>query len=317
VHLKQYFCASKKSTDVNIKQLRELAAKYPLLRIMLYPAIIARRPFVKARDAWKAEVIENLGQLLVTDPVMKVDEFGGVFSIDARSDLFARVIINKEYEPRFISYVLNNLDKKRDVIDVGANVGFYTVLFAKHLEQGRVVAVEPTRNALRNLHKNIELNKVGSKVEVFQGVVSDRSGELEIKTILGKEEYSSLGVMDHPSIAKVEHHIEKVASTTLDELVAQRNLNPGFIKIDVEGAENLVFKGAIKVLKEKRPVIMSEISDFLLRSNGSSAQEVFKLIESCDYVIQDIGNPGGHLMKHEFEHILCIPKERANGRKQV
>lgn len=298
---------------MNTNRIKELANRYPILRAILLPAILLRRPFIKMKVAWKTEVVNNFSELLVEDPVIRVDEFGGVFAIDSRSDLFARVVINKEYEPKFIKYCLKHIDPERDIIDVGANVGFYSVLFAKQLKTGRVVAVEPTQNALKRLRRNIEMNGVNSRVDIFEGVVSDNIGQLEINTIAGKEEYSSIGVLQQSPVTGLKHVTEKVKSTTLDELVKSKSLNPAFIKIDVEGAENLVFKGARNVLMEKRPIILSEISDTLLRANGSSSEEVVKLLKECKYDVFDVGNPSGQVKvsRSEFEHILCTPSELA------
>jgi FkbM family methyltransferase len=294
---------------MKFNRLKELARKYPLAYAALYPALIARQPFMKLKWKWQEKVISNLSRLIVEDPIVRIDEFNGIFAMDSRSDLFSRVLINMEYEPRLVEVCMQCLDKSRDVIDVGANVGFYTVMFAKALHQGRVISVEPATNALKNLRKNITLNDVSKKVEIFEGVASDTIGELEITTVKGKEEYSSIGVMQHSLVSHLDQVTEIVASITLDELVKQKSINPGFIKVDVEGAENLVFKGAHHTLKEKRPIILSELTDSFLKARGSSAANVLALIRNYDYDIIDVGNTADQVRKNEFQHILCAPKE--------
>ena len=267
-----------KGLIVQIDRIKRLARKYFIIRALFSPIIAVKRFLFTKRDSYKMEVIHTLREMLTMDPVLRVDEFSGVFAVDIRSDLFGRLILQKTYEPQLVKLCQKYIDPHRDVIDVGANVGFYSVLFAQTIADRRVLSIEPTRNAWQRLCRNIQMNNVENKVEVFHGVASNTNGCCEIKTIRGKEEYSCLGVMVHPSVAKEHWDLEEVQGATLDDLVKQYSLDPGFIKIDVEGAEHLVFGGAHYLLNEKRPIILSELSDFLLRKNGSSAVEVIDMI---------------------------------------
>ncbi len=279
------------------------------MRAALLPAITARRFWLGRRSARYAEVVANLRDLLVEDPVIRLDEFDGVFSLDRHSDLFSRVVTRRTYEPELVAVCARHLDRDRDVIDVGANIGFYSVLFACNLAHGRrVIAVEPTRNALRRLRRNLELNGVTDRVTVVEGVISSQSGKVEIKTIRGREEYSSIGRLEHPSVAGEEWVTEPVTATTLDALVATTGLDPGFLKVDVEGVEHLVFDGARDVLSRYRPVILSELSDPLLRANGSSARQVIEQIARCGYEVLDPVDPAVPAGTREYGDILCLPR---------
>jgi len=270
-----------------------------------------RRGLFKVRQSYYEEVYQNLCDLLIEDPVISIDEFRGSFAVDCRSDLFKRLLLTKQYEPELIKYCLKFLDKKRDAIDVGANVGFYTVLFAKKLNGKKVLSIEPTVNALQHLYRNIKLNNIESNVIVFEGAASNRNRIAEIRTIDGKEEYSTLGEWKHPSISKERYTLQKVKLKTVDELVAQYSLDPGFMKVDVEGMEHFVFEGSKRILENNRPVILSELSDYLLKENGSSSKEIINLIKSYEYDVYGL-NPqitSNLLLVDDFNNILCIPKE--------
>src|SRR3546814_14950690 len=101
------------------------------------------------------------------------------------------------------------------------------------------------------------------------------------------EEYSSIGAL-HPA-ARAENGVQEhtVASDRLDDLVIRHDLKPGLIKVDVEGAEGLVFRGAMETLNKFRPVILSELSDPLLRELGTSALEVVRMLENAGYRVVD------------------------------
>jgi len=270
---------------------------------------VIRRFFLQKKFNYQGKIYEHLCELLVEDPVINVDEFQGIFTVDSRSNLFKRLLIHRKYEPSLVKLALKYLDKDHDVIDIGANIGFYTILFAKNLNRAKVLAIEPTLNSLQRLWKNIQLNNVTDKVLVFEGAVSDYIGTGEIKTINGKEEYSTLGHWKHPSIKNENFTTYKIEVSTIDNLVNRYSLEPGFMKIDVEGLEHLVLRGSKTTLENKRPVILSELSDYLLKPNGSSSVEVINFIKSFNYTVIDAETPGIEPEIKEFTNILCIPKE--------
>lgn len=299
---------------MNLEKIKTLANKHALLKRLLYPAIAVRRFFLKVRQSYQEEVYQRLCDLLIEDPVISIGEFRGSFAVDYRSDLFKRLLLTKQYEPELVKYCFKFIDKKRDVIDVGANIGFYTVLFAKKLNGKKVLSIEPTVNALQRLYRNIKLNNIEKNVIVFEGAASNHVGITEIKTIDGREEYSTLGEWKHPSISEEKYIFQRTKVKTIDEIVNQYSLDPGFMKVDVEGMEHFVFEGSKKILENNRPVILSELSNYLLKKNGSSAKGIINFIKSYEYDVYDLNAPNAPitsnlLLIEDFTNILCIPKE--------
>ena len=296
-------------SQIMFKQIRILTYKHPFLRKLLYPAIIMRRCLINRRRRNIEILCENISDILAEDPIVYVDEFQGFFEIGVHSDLFKRIIAYKRYDPKIAQYCLKYLNKDRDAIDIGANIGFYTILFAKNLNRRRVLSIEPTTNALQKLYKNIVLNRVEKNVIVYEGVASSYIGKAEIKIVEGKEEYSSIGEMKHPSIFGSAYISKNVNCTTVDDLTKQYSLDPGFLKIDVEGAEHLVLGGCKELLEFHRPIIISEISERLLKQNGSSSKDLINFILQCDYNIVDPIDPKIPPGFKDSGDLLCIPKE--------
>jgi FkbM family methyltransferase len=290
-------------------KLRYLTSKYQFLRALFLPFINIRHLILINKRSKLSLIVRNIRGLMVNDPVFAVTEFKGEFFLNRNSDLFARLITEKNYEPELAALCQIYIDKKRDVIDVGANIGFFTVLFAKTITTGKVFSIEPTRNALNYLYRNLEINGVMDKVEVFEGVVSNKNGIVQIKTVFGKEEYSSLGVMKHPSLKNEVYDVHDVMSITIDDLVKTRSIDPGFIKIDVEGVEYAVLDGMRTILRNSRPIIVLELSDFLLKQNGSSAKATIDLLEEYEY---DVYDPLDSDIKPGWKRsgdIICFPRE--------
>jgi FkbM family methyltransferase len=293
---------------MNLAELEIKLKQQPLIKGLLYPVKAVKQLLREPRRKVQREFFHNLGNLLAEDPVINVSEFQGQFVVDCRSELFKRLVTKNKYEPELANYCLKYLDRHRDAIDVGANIGFFTVLMAKNLDSGKVLAIEPTPNALARLERNIELNSVGDRTIVFAGVASNVVGEIEIKIVEGNEEFATLGAMNHPSVSDRQYIIQKVKAITIDELVKQHLLNPGFLKVDVEGLEPLIFDGARDVLDKHRPIIISELSSYLLKQNGFSSSDVIDLIKKYNYDIVDPINPDIPPGDRDFGDILCLPK---------
>ncbi|HEY5219095.1 MAG TPA: FkbM family methyltransferase [Gemmatimonadaceae bacterium] len=125
-------------------------------------------------------------------------------------------------------------------LDVGANVGAYTVLFGLWVgDAGRVFAFEPAPAAYDGLQRHVALNKLRGRVQTLRVAASDTVGEAEFVSE-GSAGTNHLGWNSTTSSPAVI----RVATTTIDEICAAQQLRPRLIKIDVEGAELAVLRGA-------------------------------------------------------------------------
>ncbi len=269
--------------------LKQILKRNKISFLLLYPITWIRRRIATNKENSNIQFLKELSDIVVGGSVIvNVPDFRGTFEIDVRSDILEFILIFHDYERDIVRLIEKYIDPEKDVIDVGANIGLHSVLFSQLINPGRkVLAIEPTPNALKYLQTNIKRNKCDEKLIVFKGIAADSERQYELKTIEGKEEYSSLGNMNHPNINGIEKKSIKVEGNTIDNLVDTYQLNPGFIKIDTEGAEFKVLSGAREILKENRPVILSELSENLLHEQGSSCEEVYKLLKEFNYRIFD------------------------------
>jgi FkbM family methyltransferase len=129
-------------------------------------------------------------------------------------------------------------------LDVGANVGAYAVLFGLWVgDAGLVLAFEPSADALAGLRRHIRLNGLQRRVEPIAAAVSDTVGDAA---------FVSEGAQgtNHLVIDSANHQgtLISVPTTTIDAVCAERQLRPRLIKIDVEGAELSVLRGARRTI---------------------------------------------------------------------
>jgi FkbM family methyltransferase len=129
------------------------------------------------------------------------------------------------------------------VLDVGANVGAYTLLFAQWVgPAGRVTAFEPAPASIAGLRRQLELNGLTGRVEVVQAAVAGT---------VGMASFECDGASGANALATGVSHTRTitVSTTTIDEFCTARGLHPDVIKIDVEGAELDVLRGARRTLQ--------------------------------------------------------------------
>ena len=143
--------------------------------------------------------------------------------------------------------LLERLVRPGDVFfDIGAHVGFYSLLASALVgSTGKVFAFEPNPRNVRYLRAHVAMNHL-TNVALFEAAVWDRPGTVLFETA---GDSSTSRVAETGSL--------QVAATTLDGLRAEGALPaPNFIKIDVEGGEIHVLRGAIKLLKETSPLVI-------------------------------------------------------------
>lgn len=179
------------------------------------------------------------------------------------------------------TFIQRMLKPNDTLLDIGANGGIFSLLAARRVgAAGRVYAFEPSQREADMLRRNIALNQF-ENIQVFQGAVSNENGTAKL-AISQDGAMNALRQTNHPA-QHIQQWIE-VATITLDTFLEQNAIDRvDFIKMDVEGAERLVFQGSSRLLKQVEPLtILFEsaevnaegfgyhVSDFLaeLRAQG-------------------------------------------------
>jgi len=153
--------------------------------------------------------------------------------------------------------------------DVGANVGFYSLLASELVGSGKVFAFEPVPRNLSYLREHLALNRV-TNVEVLPTAVSDKNGHSSF-------EIEETGLMGH----LLGEGSMTVSTVTLDSLVEEgKVLPPGYVKMDIEGAELLALRGASDTFQQFHPVL------FLATHGRDVHRECCLLLESWGYEYQ-------------------------------
>ena len=163
-------------------------------------------------------------------------------------------------------------------VDVGASFGIYTLIGSRLCgEAGRVFAFEPARRTFEILRNNIKRNRMTNVTTMGVALSADHE-----TTLLYHHPDSSRNSLGKP--ADVCGEPEKVETRTLDSILMNLQVaKVDLIKADVEGAEELVLRGAIKTLADSRPAILFEVNPEATRDIGLRTEGAWKVMEGLGY----------------------------------
>jgi FkbM family methyltransferase len=182
-----------------------------------------------------------------------------------------------KYEPQVVSALLSMSDPIKVAYDIGAHIGFMTLVLAEHAGLGgRVFAFEPAPENIAVMQQLIVQNSLQDKVSLIPIALADENGEQNLLKWKSSSMYFLESALDGQKASDCS--LTTVTTCTLDSFVfEQLNQPPDLMKIDVEGAEALIIQGGLRTLDVYSPKVIIEIH------GPKNAQKVWHLLQSFDY----------------------------------
>lgn len=184
----------------------------------------------------------------------------------------------ENYERAFRNFYEEFLDKTKNALDIGSNIGFHTIFMSQKAK--KVVAVDADREMCEVLKENLKLNNI-TNVEVINAVVDEEDkNETEFWVSRYARSQSTKFFHDFRSKEKIV-----VQSITGDTIVKEyfNNEPIHLIKIDVEGYELEVLKGLKKTLEKNNCVVAFEWNHELLQYRKIKSEDILNLLESFGF----------------------------------
>lgn len=204
------------------------------------------------------------------------------------------------YEPEETAVMDLLTARARCILDVGANIGWYTARWARRLPEAQIHAFEPMPVSYRYLQRNVAANGVGAQVTLYNYGLSDSAGSFEF--------FISPTAGTNASLKNVAGDADASAvvglTLTMDQWVANQRVQPDFIKCDVEGAELLVFRGGHRTLSEMRPVVFTELLRKWSKPFGYHPNDVLDYFAELGYVCFAIGRNGVRRLQEVTDETL-------------
>lgn len=208
------------------------------------------------------------------------------------------------YEPFETETVQKEIKEGDIVLDIGANIGYYTLIFAKIVgENGKIFAFEPDPTNFLLLKKNVEING-------YKNVI------LIEKAVFNKTEKARLYLSDNTAIDhRIYNPIYKnenrksinVEAICIDNYFENYAGKIDFIKMDIQGAEASAFQGMSNLLKKNDAIkIITEFFPNGLKAAGTSSEEYLKLLTDSDFKLYDINEQEKKMQSVDVNELLKI-----------
>jgi FkbM family methyltransferase len=252
------------------------------------------------------------------DPIVQCEMTAGhLLRLDCRVPDHCWAFFSGKYDDEKRSALLSFLRPGGAALDVGANIGFYTIpmaAFAKSIG-ARVVAIEPVAVNTQWLRYNLALNDCVDVVDVFEVGLSDECGEAEI--VLA-EDFLAGGTVGNATIASRELYGPQfsravVRLETLDRIWAGK-ARLDAAKVDIEGHETKFLRGGRKTIASHRPVIMIEVNRWHHEQRGVDFDTVIPSLLPDRYAFAQLRSGGivqiDNIARCTDTDFLAIPEER-------
>ncbi|MEA2226623.1 MAG: hypothetical protein QOF04_253 [Solirubrobacteraceae bacterium] len=183
------------------------------------------------------------------------------------------------YEPTTQAFLRRHTKPGTVAIDAGAHIGLFTIQMARDVgPDGRVLSFEPTATTARLLRRTVELNGLGGVVQCRQEAVSGARGFVEFFVDEHDASNANSLVRTAGAVGSV-----RVPTVSIDDLVAGEGRPVSCVKIDVEGAELDVLRGAAATLRADRPALALDIHPAQMAAGGGSVAAVWDLLADAGY----------------------------------
>ncbi|MBX9804931.1 MAG: FkbM family methyltransferase [Alphaproteobacteria bacterium] len=212
------------------------------------------------------------------------------YELDLKEGIDLRIFLFGNFQKHIYKNLSQKLNAEPIVFDVGANIGSICLNLAQILPDAKIYAIEPTYFAWKKLLNNLALNPTLAKrivpIQTFVGEHSSQTTDFKA--------FSSWPI-DSLRLNEKKHKIhlgeEKEATSSqisIDDFVRIEKIpKVDFIKIDTDGYELNVLRGAINTLVIFRPLIIFELSTYLLKEKNVALKEYFEFFKKISYTMKD------------------------------
>ena len=217
---------------------------------------------------------------------------------------------NRNWEPFETGVLIANLGPGDTMVDLGANIGYYSLVAAAVVgETGRVYAFEPDAGNFELLRRNVELNGF-RQIDARNVAVSDARGTARL--FLSGDNQGDHRIFAPGDGEETGRAFVDVACVDFDSLAEAEGISPDVIKIDTQGAEAAILRGMSRLAARRRGrmKMLLEFWPYGLRAAGSSAEEMLSILEGFGLEISVIDNDARSMVRMSREEILEAIKDR-------
>ncbi|WP_421658997.1 FkbM family methyltransferase [Leptothermofonsia sp. ETS-13] len=206
------------------------------------------------------------------------------------------ILLKSSYEENVTEVFLKYLKSDTCFLDIGANIGYYSLLAASQCPEGKVFSFEPDETNFRYLKTGIIYNRFDSAIQAYNLAASDRNGSIYLYEVsCPANSGAKVTAKDKESLnpyVKTENpQFQLVEAVQLDSFLAGKRID--IVKLDIEGHEPFALLGMKEILIQNKPVIITEFAPLSLNLIGKmSPEEFLQFLIDLSYQIHVIDEDG-------------------------
>jgi len=235
----------------NVKQYKKNYGIVKAIRVLLHYGVVATKKIKQ----------KNSNQLIVDVNQYKLEVIPGDLGISSELIMF------KTHEPLTTKLLSKELKKGMTCLDVGGNIGYYTLLESNIVgNDGKVIAIEPSPPNFKHLKKNLSIQDA-KNVDAYNFAAGDVDGEVNF--LIYRESNGSFTIPDGET-TDLPGELIKVPAKRMDTFLNELNIeHVDFVRMDVEGYEHHIIEGMKNIIKNSKPMFQIEVHVTLLGKEGT------------------------------------------------
>jgi len=227
---------------------------------------------------------------------LSLTEWGYKIIVDSRDITMApHLLLDGVWEPHVSRAIWKRLKPGMRVLDIGSNFGYYALMAAARVgPSGFVHAFEPQPEVFEILAMNVRMNGHQAMIRCNNFALGDSQGDVELNVFTKYAGAGSLSEFSEAFQIELRERVRRirVPIRVLDEMAELNDQRIDFIRMDVEGAEPLIVRGAKKIISRDRPLLVLEFSTLMLRGAGHSPEAFLREFQNWGYKIYEIRHMG-------------------------
>jgi FkbM family methyltransferase len=249
-----------------------------------------KSPFKYINLQWLNFSFYSLGQKNIS--VSATTFWGEILQIPlpTSSDIYLVGAKTHDSEIRLAKFFIDTIKLDFVCIDVGAHIGYFTLLMAQLANRANVIAFEPSPNTFDLLKKNVAHYPL---IDPYKKAIGNTNGTISFNHFdLGYSEFSAIDIDQYKKLEwnkKIKSTAAYVEIIRLNDFLSKNNINPQLIKIDVEGGEAEVVLGLCPLLEQLNCIIVMEVA----KTNNAKHLQAHQLLVSNSYLPFEITQNGG------------------------
>lgn len=212
------------------------------------------------------------------------------------------ILVKGQYEQNVTQVLLKQLKQLKQLnpclifLDIGANLGYYSLLVASQCPQAKIYSFEPDRKNFNLFTTSIIYNQFQNQINSYHLAVSNENKTIVISNLGNQANYGARFTGNTAQELRAYVHgenpyYEEIPAVRLDDFLP--NIQVDLVKIDIEGYEPFALKGMVNLLKKDRPIIFAEFAPSNLKFFGKiEPQEFLEFFTNLEYTINLIDKKG-------------------------